>query len=37
MKQGLGPYTENLDIFFQVRNKEMHNHQLLSDTNEGDI
>jgi hypothetical protein len=37
MKPGLGPYTENLDIFFQVRNKEMHNQLLLSDTNEGNM
>jgi hypothetical protein len=33
MKPGLGLYTDNLDIFFQVRNKEIHNQLLLSDTN----
>jgi hypothetical protein len=33
MKPGLGPYTENMDIFFQVRDKEIRNQLLLSDTN----
>jgi hypothetical protein len=33
VKPGLGPYTENMDIFFQVRDKRIHNQLLLSDTN----
>jgi hypothetical protein len=37
MKPGLGPYTENFDVFFQVTNEEMDSQLLLSDTNEGNM
>jgi hypothetical protein len=37
MKPGLDPYTENLDMFFQVRNKEICNQLLLSDTIESNM